>query len=570
MPTQSTFQFNIRYLRIMALTVLLGISLWLAWRNQQELIFEASINEHLPNTFRVVADGAEKFATSMPPIAKVLLDSIPEVEAATRTRAGEKVVVSANGQEVFTKNFFYVDNQFFDVFKLSINEEQVRQLMDEPFTVVLSKSFAINLFGKSNVTGDTLLIDNRNYKIVGTVDVNSHSHLDFDFVLSYLSFTPPSFATLQSWGWMTFYNYVRLHEASQENEVELRLPKILRSAGGERVATALKLHLQPIDSIYIGKRFSEDGKNQVMGKIGELKANVYSYLFLSMVFALFLYLQWHKIYFHWAIGVFVIIGFFSFHVHRTLKANNHYVTLLGQLGFNADISVIEFDHLRLKEKFDSLKSDLLRSEKIVSVGAGNHLMEGVSGRYLIYADSVSPNSGKGLQANFYPTHNNFFSTLNIKFTDGDDFSKSNLMADTLWKLIVNQRAADMLAKGASIIGERYFIAGQGGMHGEVVGVVNDFHYQPLTREIEPLICFFRPNATNYLIINGNQDSRLAIEREWFKYFPTTQMQIDKLSERKGFILRSEKYILDSRKEHLLIATLLMIPFILLQFSYKEN
>lgn len=120
----------------------------------------------------------------------------------------------------------------------------------------------------------------------------------------------------------------------------------------------------------------------------------------------------------------------------------------------------------------------------------------------------------------------FFDTYGIEFVAGRPFSKEYGM-DTANRYIVNER----LVKKAGIessekaIGVHYGSFNQQGefQSGEIIGVVKDFHFKPLDKEIEPITFTLNEEWMEYITIRYNTANLpLFIEKmeaEWKNHFP---------------------------------------------------
>lgn len=532
-------------IRISLLAALI-VGALILWNDRRvELTRENSVNKHLTRTFRVVADGAEKFATTMPPLSPMLIDSVPEIVAAARLRAGEKVLLAARDRQIFTKKYFYVDSSFLRVFEIAGED-----FLTDSSSIVLTKSFAHLLFGEENSLGQIITLNGRPFHVTDVIPDPDNIHLDYDFLLNISAFRPPAFANMQTWGWMTFYNYVLLGDRSQEAAIEKQLPALLRNAGGERVANAMKLKLQPADSIYYESRFSEDGRVGLPGEIREWEWQMWSFLAVALVLIAALFTRVNN-----NVWRTVILLAIVFYAYRYYQARSEEADKLKHLGFDTDVTIVEFDHEALKAKYDSFKS---RVSQFTVVGAGNHIMEGVSGRYQIFEEG----SDKGQLMNFYPTHYDFFNAFSIPFIKRSDFAAAKTEPDTLWKFIVNEQAAELLASGQDVVGKHFFVAGQGGLHGQVVGVVKDFHFDKLEKPIGPLVLFFRPNATNFVVVKNPSE---GLHKVWDDVFPDIELKSQQLTSRKDFVLRNEHAVTTMRFDLLKLMGLLCGLFLAATF-----
>lgn len=368
---------------------------------------------------------------------------------------------------------------------------------------------------------------------------------------------------MDNWSWLTFYTYVKVNNRKSEAVIEKFLPTLIREKGGDRLADAIKVHLQPADSIYFKQRFSEDGRIQ-KSKVVAQKIWTQKYLFwfaVIIVMSFILNFKLSKFLFlpciiSLALGVQILIQFAAL--------STDYTNRLSTLGFDPEVRVLEFDHPMLHENYALFKEAILKRKEITHVGGANHIMEGIFGTYRIFREDEIGDPDAGQRLNFYPVQYDFFDALSISFRSGSGFSEIDFSNDTLRKLIFNESAALALSSDGEIIGERFYIAGQGGIHGEVIGVVEDFYYDHPDKSIPPLVCFFRNNAFNYVAIKENDVEAIdVIDEEWQNFYPGITLDAMKLKERDDFILDEHKVVYEHSLYYLLPFSLVVLTQLLL-------
>ena len=77
--------------------------------------------------------------------------------------------------------------------------------------------------------------------------------------------------------------------------------------------------------------------------------------------------------------------------------------------------------------------------------------------------------------------------LNVEFIEGHSFQVGNSTDST--GFILNESAAKALGWGKDVVGRKMDQLGGGNIQqsGTVIGLVRDFHYQPLYTPIKPLV-----------------------------------------------------------------------------------
>ena len=129
-----------------------------------------------------------ELATTSSPMGPTLKSDYVEVEDMVRFRPrGEFHVRSRDGDTNFKENdILYSDPTVFNVFTIPVIHGDPETALLEPYTLALSKSKALKYFGKENVVGETLLLDDmHSYRITAVYeDMPPTSHFNFGFLLS--------------------------------------------------------------------------------------------------------------------------------------------------------------------------------------------------------------------------------------------------------------------------------------------------------------------------------------------------------------------------------------------------
>ncbi|KIC93641.1 ABC transporter permease [Flavihumibacter solisilvae] len=151
-------------------------------------------NEKASRIYRVNSDiifGTTelKLAVSSDPMGATLKKDYPQVEEFARlyTSSGSKLIKKGN---VFINegNVGHADSTFFRVFTVPAISGNTNTALNEPNTVVVTKSAALKYFGTTDVIGKTIETNDNNgtlYKITAVVkDIPTNSHFHFDFIFS--------------------------------------------------------------------------------------------------------------------------------------------------------------------------------------------------------------------------------------------------------------------------------------------------------------------------------------------------------------------------------------------------
>lgn len=135
----------------------------------------------------IFLDGTESnFATVAAPVAQGLVDTYPEVTAATRLNQGGFPVLRYEDKAFSEERFFWADSTVFDVFTMPFLAGVPKTALVAPYSIVFTESMAIKYFGDVNPVGKTVNMDNnQDYTVTGVIeDIPEASHFHPDFLAS--------------------------------------------------------------------------------------------------------------------------------------------------------------------------------------------------------------------------------------------------------------------------------------------------------------------------------------------------------------------------------------------------
>jgi putative ABC transport system permease protein len=204
-------------------------------------------NEKLDRIYRVglsafVNNNALDAVYTPSPMAKGLVDEIPEVEAAARVRRYGFPVLR-HGEKVFSEErVYWVDNAFFDIFTVPFVAGDPKTALQEPLTIVLTRTMARKYFGDGPALGRVLNADGtRDYIVTGVVeDPPRNSHFHYDFLAS-METNPDSRSPV--WINNSYLTYFLLREGAAAGAVEGKLAGLVRKHVGPQVQAAIGITL---------------------------------------------------------------------------------------------------------------------------------------------------------------------------------------------------------------------------------------------------------------------------------------------------------------------------------------
>lgn len=205
-------------------------------------------NEKADRIYRVGIDGyinnnSFQGVVTCSPMAQTLVREYPEVIAATRMR-NFGYPVFRYGDKVFSEErVFWVDPDFFDIFSVSFIKGDINTALEEPNTIVLTRSMALKYFGDEDPIGKILNADRRrDYLITGVVeDTPRNSHFHYDFLASLSTYEDS-----QSPIWVSnnYHTYLLLQEGASPQAFEAKLVELVKKYVGPQIQAAAGISLE--------------------------------------------------------------------------------------------------------------------------------------------------------------------------------------------------------------------------------------------------------------------------------------------------------------------------------------
>ncbi|MBL7903892.1 MAG: ABC transporter permease [Bacteroidales bacterium] len=186
-----------------------------------------------------------------------------------------------------------------------------------------------------------------------------------------------------------------------------------------------------------------------------------------------------------------------------------------------DAVFLSFGNEQGISSYQPLRDELLKNPDIRFVSACSFI-NGVSGSQgpVFVDDSASTK----LTVRFGYVDADFFNSMNVKFTQGRNFSR-DIVSDEGRTVIINEAAARKLG-WSNAIGKKFkpVMGADTSVSTEVIGVVRDYHYFSLRSLIEPAVYVVSPERFRGLLIgfhsrSDQQKVMKTIEEQWLEFFP---------------------------------------------------
>jgi putative ABC transport system permease protein len=158
------------------------------------------------------------------------------------------------------------------------------------------------------------------------------------------------------------------------------------------------------------------------------------------------------------------------------------------LGFDRNNLVVIRTSQPIQERFEPFRNDLLNNPRVLSVTKSLqgpwHIGSTVSA-----VDWDGKPAGDSVSMHWDYVGYDYFATFNMEIIEGRAFSRE-YTTDQKESYIVNEEAVKMMGMEHPV-GKRLKVFGN---EGQLIGVVKNFHFQPLYHEVKPFVFMLRPNS----------------------------------------------------------------------------
>jgi putative ABC transport system permease protein len=159
-----------------------------------------------------------------------------------------------------------------------------------------------------------------------------------------------------------------------------------------------------------------------------------------------------------------------------------------KIGFQKEnVLILPLDN-ESEKIYSQLKTEFMRQTHVVAMGRGTESPVRIQGGYSFGV--AGSDEKQSMLVTAVASDTGYIPALNIKIVEGRNFTSGDfdrLNSDTVYSFLVNQSALQALYLSPSdAIGKRATLSGR---QGEIVGVIEDFHFSSLHNQIGPLVIF---------------------------------------------------------------------------------
>jgi putative ABC transport system permease protein len=176
------------------------------------------------------------------------------------------------------------------------------------------------------------------------------------------------------------------------------------------------------------------------------------------------------------------------------------------LGFDEEnIMVINTpDDTTFKQRFSEFYGTLADNSSISDISSAMNVPGYTESKMLFYIGDTADQNIQTL--NFYSVGYNYFELLNATILEGSHFEQDSYN-DEYNNYIINEAAVSFLNLDTAIGTVLNISFDDSFKSGKVVGVVKNFHFSSLHRNVEPLVFLLNPKNSRYVLVKFNEEQK---------------------------------------------------------------
>lgn len=170
------------------------------------------------------------------------------------------------------------------------------------------------------------------------------------------------------------------------------------------------------------------------------------------------------------------------------------------------------------EKFDLMKQELLKEPNVLRVTGSGHTPSHIGSNTSNF-DWPGKDPEYSILVSINAVGFDYVETMKIEMLEGRSFSPE-FTADTADAFMVNEEMVRVMGM-ESAVNQRLTY---GDTDGTIIGVMKDYHFQPVDRKIEPLVLYASPKQLNFMVIRlqaGDIPTAIAdVKSAWERIVPS--------------------------------------------------
>jgi putative ABC transport system permease protein len=199
-----------------------------------------------------------------PPFGPLLQNDFPDIKKMTRVLEVGNAPMRYEEKIFNEKDIFYVDNNFFGIFDVSLLSGNPQTALADPFSILLTEEVARKYFGDADPMNKVIRMDNQyNFKVTGIFrPFPSAAHFHPEVMLSFATLKDSAIYgeknLMTNWGNNSFFTYLLLPDHYPVHSMEAQFPAFVDrhmhkdgAPPGFKPHQFTRLFLQPLTDIHL-------------------------------------------------------------------------------------------------------------------------------------------------------------------------------------------------------------------------------------------------------------------------------------------------------------------------------
>lgn len=188
------------------------------------------------------------------PLALALTAEVPEVEKSVKITWEEEHLLTG-GDKAYKEKGRFSSPDLFQIFSFPLVQGNPKTAIVGPSSIVISEKVAQKLFGRTDVVGRTVRVDNKDdHQVTGVIrDIPETSSLKFDFVLPETPYEKKN-EWLTKWENNGIRTYALLHQNASVDAVNAKILNIVRKH--DKTVTTITTFMFPYEDAYLYSKFT--------------------------------------------------------------------------------------------------------------------------------------------------------------------------------------------------------------------------------------------------------------------------------------------------------------------------
>jgi putative ABC transport system permease protein len=236
---------------------------------------------------QISSSGKEYEPVTQYPLATAMRTQLPDEKLISQIHFHKNAIVNTGEKKFKTDNIVFADSVFPSLFHLAVQKGSIVKAFSQPGFVVLTAATAKKYFGNEEPVGKRIKLENiLDVEVAAIIDdAPANSHLPYDMLISYPSFTSDFISGLpiDQWGMnISGYTYIGINNKNNIKQVKTALTFIAdKNINTSKDGTTTAFELQPLSDIHYNQLYAEENPSYTIN---------YQYLYLIGAIGLFLIL----------------------------------------------------------------------------------------------------------------------------------------------------------------------------------------------------------------------------------------------------------------------------------------